>query len=152
MIIKAEAMSGKEFHSSVWKYADGSCQRWRANGACKTWVTREREFRLPVKYGLRAYGYITHQNANEYHMPDECHLQYRSDKTGIPPLPWYYDTDGKMLNRTELSIMNDYLNKWADHVYDSSMFLRPASDDRELAREYVEDLEDLASEVYKLIK
>lgn len=153
MIIKLEAMRarGTEIHSSIWKNADGSCQVWRPNGACKTWVTRPREFRLPVKYGLYSYGYVTHENAHEYHMADECHLQYRSNKTDIKPIPWYSGIEAE-----ELSVLYGYLNKWADHVYEAlyprDRSVRRLLDGRTLARMYVEELEDLASEVYKALQ
>jgi hypothetical protein len=41
--------------------------KWRANGKCKTYKSKARahEFRLPIKHGLRDYGYITQDN---------CHL------------------------------------------------------------------------------
>lgn len=38
--------------------------KWRANGKCQTWKTRPDEFKLPIKYGLREYGYLTHENAH----------------------------------------------------------------------------------------
>lgn len=31
---------------------------WRRNGATQTWKTRPGEFRIPVKYGMRNYGYL----------------------------------------------------------------------------------------------
>jgi hypothetical protein len=37
---------------------------WRANGKCKTWITRPEEFKLPIKYGLYTYGYLTNANAH----------------------------------------------------------------------------------------
>ena len=39
--------------------ADGSPQRWRVNGAVKTWKTRPTEVRVPIKYGLRDCDYLT---------------------------------------------------------------------------------------------
>jgi len=39
--------------------ADGTPQRWKVNGAPKTWKTRPDEVRVPVKHGLYNYGYIT---------------------------------------------------------------------------------------------
>ena len=38
--------------------------KWKANGKCKTWKTRPKEFKLPIKHGLYDYGYITHENAH----------------------------------------------------------------------------------------
>jgi hypothetical protein len=37
--------------------------RWwrvRRNGRTKRWTSRPEEFRIPIKMGLRNYGYITH--------------------------------------------------------------------------------------------
>lgn len=45
---------------------------WRANGALKMWKTRPGEFRLPIKYGLRGYSYLTHLNAADFHIAEEC--------------------------------------------------------------------------------
>lgn len=38
----------------------------RRNGATKTWKTRPGEFRIPVKYGMYEYFYITDKNAHEW--------------------------------------------------------------------------------------
>ncbi len=48
--------------------ADGTPQRWRRNGVTKRWATRPGHFRIPVKRGLREYGYITHENAHEFNV------------------------------------------------------------------------------------
>lgn len=45
--------------------ANGNWWRVRRNGQTKTWKTRPGEFRIPVKAGLRACGYITHTNMND---------------------------------------------------------------------------------------
>ena len=58
MVTKDEAMTAKAFV----EIATGS--RWRRNGATKVWKTRPMEFRVPVKFGLYAYGYITDSNAH----------------------------------------------------------------------------------------
>ncbi len=47
-------------------------ERWRRNGATKVWKTRPGEFSIPVKYGLRSYAYITHNNASEFHLASGC--------------------------------------------------------------------------------
>lgn len=46
--------------------------RWRVNGALKTWKTRPEEFRLPIKHGLRDYGYIEQHNVGEFHREEDC--------------------------------------------------------------------------------
>ncbi len=54
------------FHHQTEKNADGTPLRVRRNGKTKTWKTRLNEFKIPVKYGLREYFYITHENAAEW--------------------------------------------------------------------------------------
>lgn len=67
MITLAMALNGPhEFYHVRLRNRDGSAVRCRRNGACKTWVTRPGEFRLPVKYGLKECFYITHANAAEW--------------------------------------------------------------------------------------
>jgi hypothetical protein len=55
-----------------------SVEKWRVNGALKTWVTRPGEFSLPIKYGMGygrgQHGYITHENARHWHVADDCPL------------------------------------------------------------------------------
>jgi hypothetical protein len=38
--------------------------RVRVNGRCKVWKTRPTQFRLPVKWGMYEYGYITDQEVS----------------------------------------------------------------------------------------
>ena len=37
---------------------------WRRNGKTKLWKTRPDDFRVPIKYGLREYSYITPENVH----------------------------------------------------------------------------------------
>jgi len=39
---------------------------WRRNGATQTWKTRPDEYRVPVKYGLRAYGSLINADGAPY--------------------------------------------------------------------------------------
>lgn len=48
--------------------------RYRPNGAVKVWKTRPDEFRLPIKFGLRGYGYIDQDNAGQFHLSTDCPL------------------------------------------------------------------------------
>lgn len=45
---------------------------WRRNGQTKVWKTYPDEFRVPVKFGLRTYHYITQDNAAEFVVGGEC--------------------------------------------------------------------------------
>jgi hypothetical protein len=47
---------------------------WRRNGKTKTWKTRPGEFSIPVKFGLYAYGSISHHDADRWHIANECPL------------------------------------------------------------------------------
>jgi hypothetical protein len=60
MITKEQAMT----ESNFFIYDNGKCRHWRRNGQTKTWKTRPDEFKVPVKYGLYAYGYVTQDNAH----------------------------------------------------------------------------------------
>jgi hypothetical protein len=44
------------------KNADGTRLRARRNGKTKTWKTRMNNFDIPIKHGLRDYGYIDEIN------------------------------------------------------------------------------------------
>lgn len=49
-------------------------ERWRINGQAKTWKSpsRQHEFRIPIKHGLRDYYYLTDTNVKEFHLEEEC--------------------------------------------------------------------------------
>jgi hypothetical protein len=49
---------GQTLYSTMNKNADGSPQRWRVNGAVKTWKTDARRIRVPLKFGLYSYDVI----------------------------------------------------------------------------------------------
>lgn len=43
-------------------------RRWwkvRRNGKTKLWKTRPDEFRIPIKYGMYGFGYITEENMSD---------------------------------------------------------------------------------------
>ena len=50
---------GTVLHHKNLENADGTPQRWRVNGAPKTWKTRPNEVRVPVKRGLYSFDYVT---------------------------------------------------------------------------------------------
>lgn len=68
MVTKEQAMTARNFEHVSLKNRDGTPVRCRASGACKTWVTRPNEFRLPVKYGLKQCFYITEHNAADWNV------------------------------------------------------------------------------------
>ena len=64
MVTKEEAMTAQEF--SFTNKRNGKPAKCRRNGATKTWKTRPNEFKIPVKYGLYEYSYITQENAADF--------------------------------------------------------------------------------------
>jgi hypothetical protein len=69
MVTKEMAMNARSrqvFHHVTAKNADGSPLRARVNGKCKTWITRPREFSMPMKHGLYTCFYITQDNADQW--------------------------------------------------------------------------------------
>lgn len=92
-ITKDESIVSVEFHY-------GECQRrhgprggitfhqirFRRNGKTKTWVRSPLEFRIPVKRGLREYGYITQTNASDFHTAEQCEIM---DVDSYYQRPWY---------------------------------------------------------------
>jgi hypothetical protein len=69
MITKEQIMElplGYELHHRWARNADGTPERWRINGKVQTWKTRPEDFKVPVKYGLYSYGYITHNEVHHF--------------------------------------------------------------------------------------
>jgi hypothetical protein len=61
------ALTAHYFWHKTIKRSDGrTAVGVRRNGATKTWKTRPGEFRIPVKYGMYEYFYITDKNADEW--------------------------------------------------------------------------------------
>jgi hypothetical protein len=84
MITKQQAMTESYFHYT----GNEPCKRTvglrggvtekvtnvRANGKCKTWKRSPERFQLPFKYGMYGHGYITEDNAGDFHVASECPL------------------------------------------------------------------------------
>jgi hypothetical protein len=51
-----------QFYHKIYKNAKGEPYAYKRNGATKAWKTRPDEFSIPVKRGLREFGYVTHEN------------------------------------------------------------------------------------------
>jgi len=61
------ALTAHYFWHKTAKRSDGrTAIGVRRNGSTKTWKTRPGEFRIPVKYGMYEYFYITDKNADEW--------------------------------------------------------------------------------------
>ena len=67
-ITKEIALTANEFFSTTLKNKDKQQTplKVRRNGKTQTWKTRPNEFKVPVKYGLYEYAYITQDNCNEW--------------------------------------------------------------------------------------
>ena len=90
MITKAQALAIR--YNQVFHFGD--CTRFvgprggvkdsivqvRASGGCKTWKTRPEEFRLPVKYGLYESGAVTQENAQDFHLVEDCPIENEQRK------------------------------------------------------------------------
>ncbi len=51
--------------------SDGTPQRWRVNGKPKTWKTRPDDVQVPLKRGLREYGYLTPEYLADFYLDEE---------------------------------------------------------------------------------
>ena len=81
-ITKDQALTEDAFHYGECTRVVGprggvteSVERWRRNGATKTWKTRPAEFRVPVKFGMRSHTYIDQGNAHLFHAEADCPLR-----------------------------------------------------------------------------
>lgn len=73
MVTYEQAISAREFHYAP-ACTKTRVERWRRNGKTQVWKTRAGEFSVPVKFGLKSYSYITHNNAHEFHVAGECEV------------------------------------------------------------------------------
>ena len=65
-----ELRSGTILRHITARNADGTPLRGRVNGKVILWKTRPLEFRVPMKYGLKTYFYVTEDNAKEWYFPE----------------------------------------------------------------------------------
>jgi len=63
---------GDIIHNNGYYNSDGSCRRWKVNGKVKLWKTMPHRVRIPVKYGLSVYSYITEDILEYFHFPEDC--------------------------------------------------------------------------------
>lgn len=67
MITKEQALTLNEFWLEITNPRHkrfGQRARFRRNGKTQTWKTRPNDFKVPVKYGLYEFDYVTNENAN----------------------------------------------------------------------------------------
>ena len=61
---------GQILHHVTNKNADKTPQRWKVNGKVKTWKRSPERVRIPVKYGLYSFDYITEDTLDLVSFPD----------------------------------------------------------------------------------
>lgn len=74
MITKETAMKlnlGQILYHKTDRGSDHRPTRCRVNGRCKVWKTRPKEFRLPVKWGLKRCFAITEWNNTDWATTEE---------------------------------------------------------------------------------
>jgi len=55
---------------STYKNADGTPARWKVNGKVKEWKKDPTKIRIPLKYGLWTYDYLTETNLEGFYLPE----------------------------------------------------------------------------------
>lgn len=61
-----DLMPGQIIYHRRNKNKDGTAQRWKVNGAVKTWVRNPNRIKVPLKFGMYDYGYLTELNISEF--------------------------------------------------------------------------------------
>jgi len=73
--LEAKALRvGTTLHHNTAKNVDGTCVRWKINGQIKLWKTRPADFSVPIKHGLRDFGYLTQDNCHLLHTIEQCEV------------------------------------------------------------------------------
>lgn len=90
MINKEQALQlrrGMILYHGLNRNADGTPQRWKVNGECKTWKTIPKDYKLSIKHGIRYYSYLGVsngiKNAHEFFLQEYEAYLYGS-KHGVP--------------------------------------------------------------------
>jgi len=71
LITKQQAIDNDTFH-------DAQHRTWRKNGVVKQWVRNPNRFRVPVKYGLFSYDYVTNETTTVHIPTNECPARRRN--------------------------------------------------------------------------
>jgi hypothetical protein len=92
---------GQVLHLRGHANRDGSPMRWRVNGRPKVWKRRPDEVRVPIKYGLKTCGYLTHHTLDQFTLAETCCGTCYRELCYDPPLEFaprltvgYCDTPG----------------------------------------------------------
>jgi len=103
MITKDQALDTRYFHYAVGLRCDSSGGRvgWRRNGKTQTWKTRPDEFKVPVKWGLHSYSYVTSADAGNWYTPDECPV-CNSKETKVDNMPGTVEVTYKGISQSQV--------------------------------------------------
>ena len=61
---------GDVLHHKYFKNVDGTPERWRVNGMVKTWKRNPHRIKVPLKYGLWCYAYLTQLNLDDFELAE----------------------------------------------------------------------------------
>ena len=63
-MITLEQAKSLSYGTILYHKKQGKIRRWKVNGKVKTWKTRPNEVKIPVKYGLYSYDFVTETELN----------------------------------------------------------------------------------------
>jgi hypothetical protein len=78
MITLAQAKAlrhGEMLHANNARNSDGSCSRWKVNGAVRVWKRDPGRVRVPLKRGLWEYYHLTQDDLDFFHLEEDCPLR-----------------------------------------------------------------------------
>ena len=113
MITKEMALKlelGQVLYHTNARNMDGTPQRWRVNGKCKTWKTRPDKFQVPVKWGLKSCDYLNECNAEKLCLTEDEALG-RSKQYRLLKATWEADTKfikNEMVKSADVAIKNNW--------------------------------------------
>lgn len=86
MVTREQALTADHYHLNGCKKIVGpkggekfECVRARRNGNTKTWKRAPSRFEVPIKHGMRTYGYINNDNAHLWHVNRDCPVEELRD-------------------------------------------------------------------------
>lgn len=63
------------YHQTIYharyKNSDGTPERWKVNGAVRTWKTKPDKVLVPLKRGLYQYGYLTESDLEDFNLSEK---------------------------------------------------------------------------------
>lgn len=81
MLTRERALTSTEFHCGPCERRVGPrggvterVERWRRNGATRTWRRDPQRWEVPVKHGLYQYATIRSSDAERWHAAEDCPL------------------------------------------------------------------------------